>query len=357
MSVNLDSFRSKNQIAVKFGNACNGQCLYCSQGSSHYDNKKNSFVSDDVIDWLVGWSRLFPENADIKKAGEIVFYGGEPLIYFDAIKDCVQRLVAMGVNPSTNFWISTNGLLLDGDIVDFINSFDIEVGLSYDGKNTLKTRRRVLSREQEKLFLNIKRRNILSVVNAYDFDFIDNKLFLEKKFFNTPVHANLITANNDMPKELYSFDWIRMEHSIKKLISYYRYHPVDYSFNHLVWIYIKPRLNGFLSSGYSGCSSGATKLSMDTEGNFLFCNNSNIRLCSIYDNEETIVSAYKNAIAPRLDRCLKCDYFVYCRCHCPLSEKHGDDYIFCGYFKRYIDILLRHRREFEETVDKWSCHG
>lgn len=355
----LDSLRSKNQIVIKFGNACNGECLYCSQGNLHYYDKQSPFVSIDLIDWLVFWSKLFPSNGTKENAGEIIFYGGEPLIYFDAIRHCVSLLIDRGINPVTNFWISTNGLLLDEDKVDFINYYDIEVGLSYDGRNTLKTRRKVITDSQEKLFLKVKRRNILSVVNAYDYDFLDNKLFLEKKFPDTPVLANLITANNDMPKELYDFNWARLEHSICKLISYYHYHPVDWSFNHLIWLYIKPRpdIDDFWKSGYSGCSSGATKLSVDPAGNFLFCNNSNIKLCSIYDNEDMIISSYKDAIASRLEVCRKCNYSSYCRCHCPLSDRVGDNYIFCDYFKKYIDLLLKYKSEFQEIVDKWCLYG
>lgn len=359
MARQLDLLKSKNQIVIKFGNACNGECMYCSQGKFHYDDRCNSFVSSDLVDWLVSWSRLFPDTGSRKDAGEIIFYGGEPLIYFDAICDCVLSLIDRGINPLTNFWISTNGLLLDENKVNFINSYDIELGLSYDGKNTFRTRRKVISDFQEKLFLQIKRKNILSVINAYDYDFIDSKLFLENKFPDVPVLANLITANNDMPEELYRFDWSKLEHSIYKLISYYSYHPVDWSFNHLVWLYIKPRpdIKEFWDSGYSGCSSGATKLSVNPSGEFLFCNNSNNVICSIYDSEHAIISAYKAALAPKLERCRQCSYGIYCRCHCPLSDKVGDDYIFCDYLKKYIEILLKHRNEFEKIVNKWCYNG
>lgn len=358
MIKNLDFLQSKNQIVIKFGDACNGCCLYCSQGSSHSSENICRYVSEDLISWLVNWSNLFDRKRSQNNIGEIIFYGGEPLIYFDSVKRCIADLLIKGVNPGINFWISTNGLLLTDDIVDFINEYNIEVGLSYDGRNTLLTRRKIITDKQEKLFLKIKRRNVLSVVNAFDWDFVDNKLYLENKFPDTPILANLITANHTMPEELYHFNWAKIEYSINKIISYYWFHPVDWSFKHLVWLYIKsrPDISKFWLSGYSGCSSGATKLSVDVNGNFLFCNNSSDKICTIYDGESKIIESYKKALEPKLRRCMVCEYGEYCRCHCPLSDELGDEYIYCGYLKKYISLLLKHKREFEAIYDKWSCN-
>lgn len=353
---NIDSLDGKKQIVIKFGNACNGACMYCSQGNRHFGESFDRYVSEDVVEWVVRWSNLFSTNIDSKDFGEIIFYGGEPLMYIAAIKDCIERLIAKGLNPKTNLWISTNGLLINEDVVDFLNSFNIEVGLSYDGRNTIKTRRRVITKYQEELFMKIKRRNILSVVNAYDWDFLDNKLYLENKFADTPVLGTLITANYDMPNELYNFKWSKIEHSLQKMLVYYSFHPVDWSFKHLVWLYIKDRddIDDFWQSGYSGCSSGATKLSLDIEGNFLFCNNSNNKICSIYDCETAIINAYKQAMKPKLERCRCCSHGRYCRCHCPLSEEINGEYFFCDYLKKYIDLLLKYKSEFQAISDKWK---
>ena len=97
--------------------------------------------------------QLNPETSEA-----LVVTGGEPLLYFDNIRE-VFSLAPAGQHKD----IMTNGTLLTQEIVDYINANNIEVHLSHDGANT-KFLRGVNVFDNPKLLDLVKRIKILKVV-------------------------------------------------------------------------------------------------------------------------------------------------------------------------------------------------
>lgn len=112
----------KRRICIYFGAECNISCKYCYRADALTDIKNNIFT-DKMKNTL---SILKPE---IYSA--VVASGGEPLIYFDKIKEVFACLP-----KSIHKKIMTNGTLLSQDMVNYINEKNIELCLSHDGEYT-----------------------------------------------------------------------------------------------------------------------------------------------------------------------------------------------------------------------------
>jgi sulfatase maturation enzyme AslB (radical SAM superfamily) len=102
---------------------CNYECKYCPQ------KKEKKFISVDMMEKAVDF--FYPMLANNSAIG---FYGGEPLLGFDAIKDAVSYIKKKNaLKKSIDFSISTNGSLLDREIYKFLNQNQFDVVLSFDG--------------------------------------------------------------------------------------------------------------------------------------------------------------------------------------------------------------------------------
>lgn len=122
---------------------CNLRCEYCfaSTGDYHMGRKLMDFeTGKKAIDFLLEQS-VGRENL------ELDFFGGEPLMNFDVVKQVVEyaRSKEAEYNKKFRFTITTNGVLLDDDKIDFINREMANVVLSIDGRKEVndKVRHRV----------------------------------------------------------------------------------------------------------------------------------------------------------------------------------------------------------------------
>ena len=112
---------------------CNMRCKYCFADTGEYGGGKRSFMSSEVgkkaIDFVI-------EKSDDRKNIEVDFFGGEPLMNFDVVKDIVEYGKARGEETGKifRFTITTNGLLLNDEIEKYINENMGNVVLSIDGR-------------------------------------------------------------------------------------------------------------------------------------------------------------------------------------------------------------------------------
>ena len=95
-------------------------------------------VAKKAIDFLI-------EKSGPRHNLEVDFFGGEPLMNFDVVKETVAyaRSIEKAHNKNFRFTITTNGLLLTDDKIDFINREMSNVVLSIDGRKEVNDRLRV----------------------------------------------------------------------------------------------------------------------------------------------------------------------------------------------------------------------
>ena len=128
-------------LCLHIAHTCNLNCSYCfaSQGKYHGERALMSFeVGKRALDFLV-------ENSHGRTNLEVDFFGGEPLMNFDVVKQLVAyaRSIEKEKGKNFRFTLTTNGVLIDDDVIDFANREMSNVVLSLDGRKEVHDRFRV----------------------------------------------------------------------------------------------------------------------------------------------------------------------------------------------------------------------
>ncbi len=128
-------------LCLHVAHTCNLNCSYCfaSQGKYHGERAVMSFeVGKRALDFLI-------ENSGSRRNLEVDFFGGEPLLNFDVVKQLVAyaRSVEKEKNKNFRFTLTTNGMLIDDDVIEFANKEMSNVVLSLDGRKEIHDRFRV----------------------------------------------------------------------------------------------------------------------------------------------------------------------------------------------------------------------
>ena len=128
-------------LCLHVSHACNLTCSYCFAGQGRYHGK-SALMSFEVgrraLDFLI-------ENSGGRRNLEVDFFGGEPLLNFDVVKQLVAyaRSVEKEHNKNFRFTLTTNGVDIDDDVIEFANREMSNVVLSLDGRKEVHDRFRV----------------------------------------------------------------------------------------------------------------------------------------------------------------------------------------------------------------------
>lgn len=128
-------------LCLHVAHTCNLNCSYCfaSQGKYHGDRALMSFeVGKRALDFLI-------ENSGSRTNLEVDFFGGEPLMNWDVVKELVKyaRSQEGPCHKNFRFTLTTNGMLIDDDVIDFANKEMSNVVLSLDGRKEIHDRLRI----------------------------------------------------------------------------------------------------------------------------------------------------------------------------------------------------------------------
>lgn len=128
-------------LCMHIAHTCNLNCAYCFASQGKYNGERDvmSFeVGKRTLDFLV-------ENSGNRHNLEVDFFGGEPLMNFGVVKDLVAyaRSIEKEHNKNFRFTLTTNGVLVDDDVIDFANKECSNVVLSLDGRKEIHDRYRV----------------------------------------------------------------------------------------------------------------------------------------------------------------------------------------------------------------------
>ena len=122
-------------LCLHVAHTCNLNCSYCfaSQGKYHGDRALMSFeVGKQALDFLIA-------HSGTRTNLEVDFFGGEPLMNWQVVKDLVAyaRTREEPCRKHFRFTLTTNGMLIDQDVIDFANREMDNVVLSLDGRKEI----------------------------------------------------------------------------------------------------------------------------------------------------------------------------------------------------------------------------
>ncbi len=127
-------------LCLHVAHTCNLTCDYCFAGAGRYHGR-DAVMSFETgrraIDFLV-------ENSGARRNLEVDFFGGEPLMNWEVVKQVVAyaRSIEKDKRKNFRFTLTTNGVLIDDDVIDFSNREMSNVVLSLDGRRCVHDRLR-----------------------------------------------------------------------------------------------------------------------------------------------------------------------------------------------------------------------
>lgn len=125
-------------LCLHVAHSCNLACTYCFAGQGKYkgEDALMSFETGKrALDFLI-------EHSGSRHNLEVDFFGGEPLCNFEVVKELTAyaRSIEKQHNKNFRFTLTTNGLLIDDEVIDFCNREMSNVVLSLDGRREVNDR-------------------------------------------------------------------------------------------------------------------------------------------------------------------------------------------------------------------------
>lgn len=325
-------------ICLHVAHDCNLACKYCFAEEGEYQQGHRGLMSYEVgkkaFDFLI-------ENSGTRKNLEVDFFGGEPLMNWEVVK----KLVAYGReqekihNKNFRFTLTTNGILLDEEVMEFANKEMSNVVLSLDGRKDINDKLRVSrngkgsydiilpkflkmaeSRNQENYYIR-------GTYTHYNTDFANDILHMADLGFKelsmepvvAPSTADYALTEEDLPKLLAEYDRLACE-MIKrnkkgKGFNFYHY-TID--------------LTGgpCIVKRVSGCGVGTEYMAVTPEGDLYPCHqfvgDEHFLLGNVFEGVKntSVCDEFKSCNIYSHDECKDCFARMYCSGGCAANAYH-----------------------------------
>ena len=267
-------------LCLNVAHACNLKCKYCFASQGDYNGKSElmSFeVGKKAIDFLIA-------NSGSRINLEVDFFGGEPLLDFDVVKQIVEYGNSIQDKYNKNFrWtITTNGMLLDDDNIDFINKHMHNVVLSLDGRKEINDNMRPTANDKgsydvilPKFKKLVDKRNgkqyyIRGTFTHYNTDFANDVVeYVENGFLETSLEPVVCDENLDYALKGDDIDKVLKEYDkLSKKVIEYKNNNKPLNFFHFM---IDLSGGPCIYKRMAGCGAGSEYLCITPNGDIYPC--------------------------------------------------------------------------------------
>ena len=348
-------------LCLNVAHTCNLTCDYCfaSQGKYNGDRAIMKFeVGKQAIDFLL-------ENSGFHRNLDVDFFGGEPLMAWRVVKQIVEyaRSKEEESGKTFRFTFTTNGMLLNDEINEFLNKEMYNVVLSLDGRKEIHDRLR----------------RTVNGKGSYDYILPKFQKFVEGRGDKEYYVRGTYTGNNvDFTNDIFhvanlGFDKLSMEPVIcdpsepyalaeKHLPALYRQYEIlaeemlkrgeegnDFTFYH----YMLDLSEGpCIQKRISGCGSGTEYMAVTPWGELFPCHqfvgDEEFSLGNIWDGvtKPELQSQFKEVNCYSKPECQDCWAKLYCSGGCPANSLHatgslkGNYEFSCDLFRKRVECSM-----------------
>ena len=348
-------------LCLHVAHTCNLNCSYCfaSQGKYQGDRALMSFeVGKRALDFLI-------ENSGTRHNLEVDFFGGEPLMNWDVVKQLVAyaRSIEKEHNKNFRFTLTTNGMLIDDEVIDFLNKEMSNVVLSLDGRKEVndhfrrdyagngsydkivpKFQKLVEAREGKNYYVR-------GTFTHNNVDFTNDLFHMADLGFTElsmepvvcPPDDPYALTEEDMPKIFEQYEILAKEMLKRKK------EGRPFTFYH----YMLDLKNGpCIYKRITGCGSGTEYMAVTPWGELFPCHqfvgDSKYSLGNIYDGitNTEIQDGFRSCNAYAREECKDCWARLYCSGGCAANSYHATGSITgvykygCELFKKRIECAV-----------------
>lgn len=349
----LEDRKKKRTIKIFLGGNCNMQCKYCIQGKIDRDK-----ISD-----------IKPNFNKIKKfllkqqPMEVFLWGGEPLLYWEIIKDSINKINSYLGKNNIRFGFTTNGLMLTDDKINFINDNNIDLILSYDGVTPNLLRNIVPSEKILSIYNKANNKFISAVISAENPNYGDNFNWLMNKFPTSSIYiADFRILSEKTDKKFYNFKDEDIDKSAKSLfefaidcyknkkkISGKTIGKISMIINMITNLSNKEKIPRLI------CRLGLIQYAIDLNGNFYSCYNKDEIIGNINEDLSIINEKYfKIAKSNKPTGCQNCIVKDYCLQNSCVSsiwkDKQHTEFLHCEYRKKFILAYIKYYNIYKNEL-------
>lgn len=318
-------------LCLHVAHDCNLRCKYCFADTGEFHGDR-SLMSADVgkkaIDFVIN-------NSGARRNIEIDYFGGEPLMNFDAVKEITEYAKEQGKlhNKNFRFTITTNGILLNDEIKDYINKNMSNVVLSIDGTKEVHDRVRcrvdgsgsydaVLPKFQD-LAKSRNQNNyyVRGTFTAYNVDFAKDVIHLADLGFKQTSVEPVVAPENE--------DYALKEEHIAKVCGEYDKLTEEYikrydegrGFNFFHFM-VDLDQGPCVIKRLSGCGAGHEYLAVAPNGDIYPCHqfvgNKDFKMGNVKEGiiDKNIESMFENSNVYTKEKCKNCFAKFYCSGGC-----------------------------------------
>lgn len=330
-------------MCLNIAHDCNLRCEYCfaAQGDFGHGRKLMPFeVGKAAIDFLI-------KHSANRHNLELDFFGGEPLMNFDVVKQVVEyaRSVEKEHNKNFRFTITTNGVLLDDDSIDFINREMSNVVLSLDGRKEVNDRLRptvnkkgsydIIVPKYQKLVeaRGDKEYYVRGTFTKYNLDFADDVMHLNELGFDQ-ISVEPVVTDPELPYALTEKDLptIAEEYEkLSKLLIERKKNGTGFNFFHFM---IDLDQGPCAIKRLRGCSCGNEYVAVTPEGDIYPCHQfvgmDEWKMGSVLDDSVNIEmkKMFSKANIYSKEECADCWAKFYCSGGCNANNMQYNSTIF-----------------------------
>ncbi len=332
----------KRQTVVKalclhIAHDCNLACQYCFAGEGEYHGRRALMsleVGKKALDFLV-------ENSGNRVNLEVDFFGGEPLLNWQVVKELVEygRSLEGSNNKRFRFTLTTNGVLLNDEILEFANAEMANIVLSIDGRREVHDKMRPFRGGQGSYDLIVpkfqhvaesrgqSRYYVRGTYTHYNLDFSEDVLHLADLGFQQ-ISVEPVVADPSEPYAIRESDLPKLKAEYDKLAAEMvrrRREGRGFQFFHFM---IDLEGGPCVAKRLSGCGSGTEYLAVTPWGDLYPCHqfvgNEKFLMGNVYEGvtREDIRDEFKGCNVYAKSKCRKCFARFYCSGGCAANAYH-----------------------------------
>lgn len=360
-----DQFKKRQSvikaICLHVAHDCNLACKYCfaCEGEYHGPRGLMSFeVGKKALDFLV-------ENSGTRKNLEVDFFGGEPSLNFEVVKRLVEygRSIEKAAGKNFRFTYTTNGIILNDEIMEFCNKEMSNVVLSLDGRPEVNDKMRVtrggagsydLIVHKFKKFADLRGQKdyyIRGTYTRFNKDFAEDILHMAdlgfKEISIEPVvadpSAEYALKEEDLPELLAQYEKLACE-MIKR-----KKEGKGFTFYHYM---IDLDGGPCVVKRVSGCGVGTEYMAVTPEGDLYPCHqfvgNENFKLGNVFDGvtNTAVCDQFKQCNIYSHTECDNCFARMYCSGGCAANAYNSTGSV-TGVYKLGCEL---HKKRIECAI-------
>lgn len=322
-------------MCLHIAHDCNLACKYCFAEEGEYHGRRALMsleVGKKALDFLI-------ENSGNRRNLEVDFFGGEPLMNWDVVKELVRygRSKEKEYDKNFRFTLTTNGVLLDDEVMEFVNKEMSNVVMSLDGRKEINDKMRpfrngkgsydLIVPKFQKLAESRKQTNyyIRGTFTRNNLDFSNDVIeYADLGFKQMSIEP--VVADPDEPYALREEDIPKILEEYDKLaVEYIKRYKENRGFNFFHFM-IDLKQGPCVLKRMAGCGSGTEYLAVTPWGDLYPCHQfvgqEEFLLGNVFDGitNTAVRDEFKLCNVYAKDKCKECFAKFYCSGGCAANS-------------------------------------